>query len=300
MLDAKDLALVTAIARLGTLARAARALDMTVAGASKRLSSFEAKLGTRLFDRTTRRVTATPDGEALVTEARGLLDRMADLEARLAGRRRAPAGHLRVNSTLGYGRRVLAPLLSEFARIHTDITLELTLTQGLPVGAEPPFDVAIRLGESAHPNYSACHLAENRRVLAAAPRYLRAAGTPRTPHDLTKHRCLVVRESDIDLSLWALDGAQGKVTIRVHPALASNDGESVTGWAIAGHGILLRSEWDIASYLADGRLLRVLPAYGCPAHVHALWPSRSLPLRTRVFVDFLVKSLHRESAELTR
>lgn len=292
MLDSRDLELVAAVARFGSLARAARWLDLTVAAVSKRLAAFEGRLGVRLFDRTTRRVTPTPEGELIIAEARAILDRMGDVEALIAHRRRAPAGHLRVNSSLGYGRRVLAPLLSAFARRHADVTLELTLTQGLPIAAELPFDVAVRLGEPDSPALKARKLADNVRVLAAAPRYLRNAGTPRSPRELVQHRCLVVREGEGETSAWVLRGPNGIETVRVHPALASNDGESVVAWACEGHGIVLRSQWDVGPLIAQGRLTRVLAEFESPAHVYALWPdARFTPARVTALVEFLAARL---------
>jgi LysR family transcriptional regulator, transcriptional activator for dmlA len=288
MLDPKDLEIVVTIARLGSFAKAARALDITVPAVSKRLSQFETKLGLRMFDRTTRRVVATSDGETIVTEARVVLERMSDLEALAMRAQRAPAGNLRINSSLGFGRRFLAPLLSEFAREYPDVTIDLTLTQGLPVGPEIPFDLAIRVGEPVEQGLIAKRLATNQRMLAASPRYLKRAGVPRTLADLLKHRCLVVRETVGDFATWTLQGPHGEETVRVPAHLASNDGESVVAWAVDEHGVLMRSFWDLAPHLASKKLVRVLPDYSRVADVHALYHSRRfIPPRVTSLMEFL-------------
>lgn len=296
MLETRDLEMAALLARHGSFARTARAQGVTVAAVSKRLSALEKRLGLRLFDRSTRRVTLTAEGERLVTEAAILLERMADLEASLLQRRQAASGHVRVNSTLGYGRRVLAPLLAAFARKHPDITLELTLTQGLPSGAELPFDVAVRLGTPRASGLVARRVGENRRILVAAPRYLRGAGTPKALRDLLRHRCLAVREEEQDYTRaaasWTFVGPRGAEAVRVHAPLASNDGESVVAWAVDGLGIALRSEWDVAPLIAAGRLVRVLPDYAAPADVHVLRAGGPhVPPRVKLLVDFLAERL---------
>jgi LysR family transcriptional regulator, transcriptional activator for dmlA len=292
MIDARDLEVTVLIARYGSFAKAARALNITVPAVSKRLAAFEARLGIRLFDRSTRRVAPTTDGEAIIAEAREVLDRMTDMEALATRRQRAPTGHLRVNSTQGFGRRVLAPLLSEFARTNPDITIDLTLTQGLPVGTEVAFDLAVRLGKPADENIVAKRLATNQRVLVAAPRYLKQVGVPKSVGDLTKHRCLAVREGNSDSATWSLQGPGGVEKVRVAPQLTSNDGESVVGWALDGHGILLRSAWDIAPLIRDKRLTRVLPLHHMPADIYALYVSRRfLPPRVESLINFLLERL---------
>jgi LysR family transcriptional regulator, transcriptional activator for dmlA len=288
MLEIRDLEVTVLIARHGSFAKAARALNVTVPAVSKRLAAFETKLGVRLFDRSTRRVAPTTDGEAIIAEAREVLDRMNDMETLATRRRSAPAGHLRINSTQGFGRRVLAPLLSEFARTHADITIDLTLTQGLPVGPEVVFDLAVRLGKPEDENFVTKKLATNERVLVAAPRYLKQAGMPKNVAELAKHRCIAVREGNSDFATWALEGPTGIEKVRVAPQLASNDGESVVGWALDGHGILLRSAWDIAPLIHAKRLTRILPTYAAPAHVYALHVNRRfLPPRVESLIDFL-------------
>jgi LysR family transcriptional regulator, transcriptional activator for dmlA len=292
MIDARDLEVTVLIARYGSFAKAARALNITVPAVSKRLAAFEARLGIRLFDRSTRRVAPTTDGEAILAEAREVLDRLTDMEALATRRQRAPTGHLRVNSTQGFGRRVLAPLLSEFARTNPDITIDLTLTQGLPVGTEVAFDLAVRLGKPVDENIVAKRLATNQRVLVAAPRYLKQAGVPKSVGDLSKHRCLAVREGNSDSATWTLQGPSGVEKVRVAPQLTSNDGESVVGWALDGHGILLRSAWDIAPLIREKRLTRVLPLHHMPADIYALYVSRRfLPPRVESLINFLLERL---------
>ena len=215
MLDPKDLNVIVAISRFGSFARAARELNLSVPAVSKRLAALEVRLGVRLFDRSTRRVSPTPDGELIVGEARRVMTSLADLEALATRVRRAPAGHLRVHSTLGFGRRVLAPLLSAFAKQHADVTLDLNLTQGLPSGAVLPFDLAVWVGMPSDTTLAVTRIAANQRVLAAAPRYFKRAGTPQSPQELLRHRCLLVREGASDVATWQLEGPNGAERLRV-------------------------------------------------------------------------------------
>lgn len=144
------------------------------------------------------------------------------------------------------------------------------------------------------------HIAPNRRLLCAAPAYLAKYGTPRIPNDLTKHNCIGIRQGDEAYGLWRLTSGRGKgaVTeaIKTSGNLATNDGEIAVKWALDGHGILMRSEWDIDRYLANGRLLQVLPQYSTPeADIHAVYPQRHrVAARVRAFVDFVALSFSQQ------
>jgi DNA-binding transcriptional LysR family regulator len=156
---------------------------------------------------------------------------------------------------------------------------------------EHGFDVAIRIGEIPDSQLTMRTIAHNRRLLCAAPAYLRKAGKPKRPADLQTHRCIVIRESDETYGTWHLHQGVKNETVKVRGSVSTNDGECAMRMALDGHGILLRSEWDIAPYLRSGRLQPVLPDWEAPpANIVALYPTRhNLSARTRVFVDFLVK-----------
>jgi LysR family transcriptional activator of dmlA len=305
-LERADLELVLAIRQHGSLAGAARALRLAAPVVTRRLSALEKQLGLRLFQRTTRRVSATAEGDSLCQHATALLRGFSEAEAELRERRTEPTGPVRLAATFGFGRRWLGPALADFQQRHSAITIELQLTEHLPDLALQGFDGAIWLwdapGERAS-EWVSRKLAGNQRVLVAAPAYLEQRGAPVAPADLHHHSCLVVRENGgtaaaAGFNLWRLQHA-GAPQIHHTPVagpLSSNSGEMVRDWCLAGHGIMLRSLWDIAPQLASGALVRVLPDWAMPdADVHWLAPYRpQVPRRIRLLVDFLAQRFANE------
>lgn len=152
----------------------------------------------------------------------------------------------------------------------------------------------IHIGPPGPPNRIDTTLAPNRRVLCASPRYLGGAAPIESRADLARHRCLVVRENDEDVTLWRFGrGPRGSATVRIHPAMSSNDGAVVREWALAGQGVTVRSEWNVADDLAAGRLRHVLPDWELPGAdvVAMLGARRGRSARTRSFVTLLRQSL---------
>ena len=304
-LERGDLALALAIREHGSLAGAAGALDVVPSVVTKRLGALEARLGQRLFDRTTRRLSVTAEGEAVCRHAKQLLEGFAALEGELGERQNELTGAVRLAATFGFGRRWLGPALAEFQAGHPGLRIELQLTERLPdLGAEG-YDGALWLWavQQRHASdWVSRRIARNQRVLAAAPSYLARRGTPASVDALAAHDCLVARENGEihrqEYALWSLrhgrDGSTARV--RVRGPLSSNSGEMVRDWCLAGHGIMLRSLWDIAPQLASGALVRVLPQYAMPdADIHWIAPWRpKTPRRVRLLVDHLAERFRGE------
>jgi DNA-binding transcriptional LysR family regulator len=286
-----DLAFFATVVKEGSLSAAARALDVSPPAVSKRLAQLERRLGVRLLHRTTRRIGLTAEGEAYVEVGRRILSEIADLEQRISSARAAPRGLLRVNATLGFGRTYVAPVVSAFQRRYPEVEVLLHLTDRPLNLADEAFDVGIRFGDLPDARIVARKIATNRRVLAASPGYLDQRGRPATPHDLTRHDCLVLRQNDSVYGVWKLQRGRRSESVRVRGPLSSNDGSVVLGWALDGHGIVMRAEWEMADHLRSGRLEQVLGEYSTPpADVHAVYPERHhLSARVRVFVDFVVE-----------
>lgn len=284
-----DLAFFRLLIKHGSLAATAQDMGVTPSSCSKRLSKLEARLGVRLLQRTTRRIRLTPEGETYLADGVRLLEEMDELEQRVAGGQAQPKGLLRVGATFGFGRRHIAPRVALFAEAYPEVEVQLTLSDRPFNLVEHGYDVVIRFGEPPDARLTARLLARNRRVLCASPSYLESMGEPAGPRDLQHHRCLVLRESDDIFGTWHLyNGAQHQ-SVKVGGPLSSNDGDCVLNWAIAGHGMLIRSEWDVAPYLRSGQLRTVLPDWQpAPAHIYAVYPTRShLSAKVRAFVDFL-------------
>jgi LysR family transcriptional activator of dmlA len=304
-MDRGDLALVLAIRDAGSLAGAADTLGVVPSVVTKRLGALEARLGQRLFDRTTRRLSVTTEGEAMCVQARSLLDGFAALESELGERQNELAGTIRLAATFGFGRRWLGPSLASFQARHPGVRIELMLTEQLPdLGAES-YDGAVWLWavQQRHAaDWVSRRIARNQRVLAASPAYLERRGMPATVEALASHDCLVAREngdpSQRQHALWTLRHARdgGTARARVQGPLASNSGEMVRDWCLAGHGVMLRSLWDIAPQLATGELVRVLPQYAMPeADIHWVAPWRpKTPRRVRLLVDHLAEQFRGE------
>jgi DNA-binding transcriptional LysR family regulator len=284
-----DLSFFVQLARQGSLAATAQQLGVTPPTVSKRLAALELRLGVRLLNRTTRRVSLTAEGEAYLADGSRLLAELAALEHTLSGSRAAPRGLLRVNATLGFGQRHVAPAISKFVSRHAEVEVQLHLSDRPLNLVEEGFDVGIRIGELPEQRLTARKIACNRRVLVATPAYLKRAGEPASPRELAKHLCIVTREGDEAYGTWQLSSGTRHESVKVRGALSVNHGETALAWALDGQGILLRSLWDAARYLRSGRLRQVLPAWSPPpADIFAVYPTKSnLSAKTRAFVDFL-------------
>jgi DNA-binding transcriptional LysR family regulator len=287
-----ELALLVELVKAGSLTGAAREMGLTPAAVSKRLGQLETRLGVRLLNRTTRRISLTAEGEVYLEHARRILGDIEELDELIASSRDRPQGLLKVNAPLGFGRTYIAPVIAAFSHAHPEISVQLHLSD-TPAGfVEDAFDVCIRFGEMPDTRLIARKIAPNRRLVCASPGYLKAHGLPRTPRDLLRHQCIVLRQNESAYGIWRFTKGRETQTVKVKGNLSSNDGEVTLTWAIAGLGILQRAEWDLARYLRSGRLQLVLEEYRLPpADIYAVFPMRHhLSAKVRVFVDFLVAS----------
>ncbi len=292
-----DLGFFSVLASAGSLSAAARELGITTPAVSKHLALMETGVGLSLVNRTTRRMSLTQEGELYLAHARRILGEIDDLEQALGVSKATPSGLLRVNATLGFGRSHVAPLISRFVRKYPQVEVQLQLSVNPPPLTDDVFDVCIRFGAPPDARVIAKFIAPNRRLLCASPAYLARHGTPKVPHDLTKHHCIGIRQGEEAYGVWRLTSGRGKTAtthaVKTRGHLTTNDGEIAVNWALDGHGILMRAEWDIARYLKNGRLVQVLPQFHTPdADVHAVYPQRhQLAARVRAFVDFVASSM---------
>lgn len=297
-----DLGFFSTLASAGSLSAAARELGITTPAVSKHLSLMESRVGVSLVNRTTRRMSLTPEGELYLEHARRILGDINDMEELLGASRATPKGLLRVNATLGFGRSHVAPLISRFVRKHPQVEVQLQLSVNPPPLTDDSFDVCIRFGAPPDARVIARHIAPNRRLLCASPAYLAKHGIPKVPSDLAKHNCIGIRQGEEAYGLWRLASSRGRnasiEAIKTRGNLTTNDGEIAVNWALDGHGILMRAEWDIERYLKNGRLVQVLPQYYTPdADIHAVYPQRhQLAARVRAFVDFIAMSFDQQAA----
>ncbi|MCA0375436.1 MAG: LysR family transcriptional regulator [Gemmatimonadetes bacterium] len=296
MLTTADLTFFATIARTPSLAAAARVLDVTPSAVTQRLQELERRVGVRLLERRGRRPTLTAEGELLATRGQAIGDELEALAEALAQRRGVVAGHLRVLAPFGFGRRYIAPVAAAFCRAHPDITLDLALSESVARVPDHSWDVAVHIGGEPHHSLRAEQLAPNARWLVASPAYVAQHGAPETPDALRSARCIALRENDEDVTLWRFTDGAGRTTqVRVRPALASNDGDVVREWALAGEGVIVRSEWSVHDDVAAGRLVRLLPDFALPAAdvVAFVGARRGRSARTTAFVARLRDAFQR-------
>jgi LysR family transcriptional activator of dmlA len=200
----------------------------------------------------------------------------------------APRELLRVCTSSGFGRNHVSRAVSAMAQRYPELEFQLELLDRPVDLVREGFDLDIRIGVVREESLITRLIARNVRVLCASSSYLEQWGTPSRLADLAHHKCIVIRERDQEFGRWKLEGCDGAETVRISGPLSANNGEIAHRWAIDGHGIILRSMWDVGPSLKRGELKRVLPEYQQDANAWAVYPSRlSTSAKVRVCVQFL-------------
>ena len=284
----EDLRVFLTVVRKRGFAAAAEELGVSPAYVSKRIQILETTLGSRLLHRTSRRVALTDDGERVQRWAVRILDDVQQLHDELSDAHSAPRGRLHVCSSFGFGRNHVAPAISLLARQYPELEIRLDVFDRVVDIVHEGFDLEIRVGDDVPGQHIGRRLVTNNRVLCAAPDYLERRGVPHRLEDLGQHDCLVLKERDNAFGMWQLQGPEGEASVRVSGPLSSNSGEIVLQWALEGHGVLLRSMWEVKPLLQQGRLVQVLADYRQSADVWAVYPTRLANSgKLRVCVEFL-------------
>jgi DNA-binding transcriptional LysR family regulator len=293
MITTDDLIFISTIATEKSLAATARKLNVSPPSVSQRLSALEKKIGIRLVERAGRAgIMLTADCERLVARARPILAELDAVSDEIALAKGEVSGHMRIIAPFGFGREHVASAVSSFMQSYPKISIELTLSDQLSRLPESPWDIIIHVGPLSDSSLVAVSLTPNERFLCASLTYIEKYGSPDHPDDLSKHLCLAIREDDEDVSHWTFvkdDDSETRIDAKISPYLSSNDGEVVRSWALAGLGIMQRSEWSVFEDIKTGRLVRVLPDFKMPsAPVVALVSNRDLrAARVQVFLDHL-------------
>jgi len=284
----EDLDLFCVVVRKCSFAASALELGVSNALVSKRIAILEKTLQVRLLHRTTRKVWLTDHGAVVHQWAQRILADVDQLGEAISQQGSVPRGLLRLCTSSGFGRNRVAPAMSALVRAYPELEVQLELLDRPVDLIAEGFHLDIRVGQVQEPHLIARQIAQNARVLCASPSYLARNGMPQQLADLSRHQCIVIRERDQDFGRWKFNGPQGPEAVRVRGALSTNNGELVHQWAMDGHGIILRSVWDVGQNLADGRLIRILPQYKQEAHVWAIYPARlETTANVRVCVQFL-------------
>jgi DNA-binding transcriptional LysR family regulator len=278
---------VEVVAR-GSLSAAARAEGIAPAMIGRRLDALEARLGVKLLQRTTRKLALTDEGAAFLEDCQRILAELEEAESAVAERSARATGHLMISAPAGFGRQHVAPLLPSFLAEHQDLTATLNMTDRVTDIVGEGIDVAIRIASLADSSLVSVKLADNERVVVAAPAYLKRHGTPETLADLARHNCLAI-SSEGSQRGWTFREQGKNVVLKVAGNMGCNDGQVLHEWALAGKGLAWRSMWEVGSEIEAGKLRTVLADFAAPGNdIHAVFAQRRhLPLRVRAFVDFL-------------
>lgn len=297
-----NIAVFVRVVELGNLSAAGRDLRISPAVASNRIKELEKHLGVRLFNRTTRQLSPTEHGRVFYEGARKVLEAVAQADAAVSALSGQPRGTIRVTAPLGIGRRLIASGIPDFHDRYPDIEVRLRLSDRQVDIMKEGIDVAFRLGHLEDSSLRMRGIMDCERVLAAAPAYLENRGEPKTPQDLLsdKHDCLMLRYPGAQEFVWTLRTPEGPRKFEVRGPFDSDDGDVVTGWALAGRGIICKPRFDIERYLADGQLKIVLPENPpLPVQLAAVYPHKNFQdPKVRLLLDFMSERCQRIIREI--
>jgi len=280
------------VVRRNGFARAADALDTSPANVTRIVADLEEHLGTRLLNRSSRKMSLTASGDDLYQRAKTIVEDMAEIEAIASSAMLVPRGVLRINAPLTFGVLHLAPLWPAFMARYPELELEVALSDRVVDIVDEGYDLAIRISRGGASTHAARRLATSHNICCAAPAYLARHGTPQVPDDLRAHACIGYSYA-ASADEWRFADAQGRAhPVTVRCALHANNGDTARAAALAGAGIIWQPSFLIGADLRAGRLVPLLPGFTLPdIDVLAVYPSRrQLPAKVRVMIDFLAEA----------
>lgn len=276
------------VAKSAGFSAAANKIGLSRAQVSKSVMQLEKHLGTRLFNRTTRRISLTEIGTIYLDRCIAILQDIDETEAIASEQTQQPRGRLTLSAPTSFGVLHLQQAIPAFLRQHPQVQISLNLADRFIDVVDEGFDVVIRIAELEDSSLIARRLAPCRRVLCAAPAYLEEHGTPRVPKDLAIHHCLVY-SNELTPDTWHLQGPAGLESVKVSGPLCADNGDILRAAAVDGLGVTLLPTFIVGADLKSGRLQQVLDNY-CPPpiSIHAVFPSRRyLSAKVRSFIDFM-------------
>lgn len=290
MASIREIRSFVAVVEAGSFVGGAEAIGFSKQAVSRHVAELERRLGVRLLNRTTRRLSLTEDGQTFFFRGRELLDEIDRLEADVASGSAEPTGLLRVNAPLTFGILHLAPLWGRFATLYPKVSLDVDLSDRLVDLIEEGYDLAIRISDLPSSTLVSRKLAFTRMVLCASPGYLRKNGCPTTPDELKIHR-MISYAYLMTGDEWTFTGPDGApVRVRMNSRLHTNSGDTCRAAALDDQGVIFQPDFLVAADIRQGTLVELMPDYRGPEiGIYAVYPSRQyLPVKTRRLVDFLV------------
>lgn len=287
-----EMAVFVAVVDAGSFVGAAEALNMSKAAVSRHVGALETRLGVRLLQRTTRRLSLTEEGQIFHQRAHEVLNAMDEAESTVSARALEPGGRIRINVPVSYGIARLAPLWMGFMVRHPKVELDISLNDRVVDLVEEGYDMAVRISALPSSSLICRRLTTIRMMLCASPDYLRRRGTPVTPEDLPRHDILtytLLARGDE----WLFQGLNGPVRVRIRPKVSSNNGDTCRMIALQGGGITLQPDFTLGADVDRGDLVELLPGFQAEElGVYAVFPSRrQLSLKVRLMVDYLTQAL---------
>ncbi len=296
----EKLALFVAVVEKNGLAAGGRELGLSPASVSERLTALEAHFGARLLNRTTRAISLTDEGRTVLEVARRLVADMDELKHRIQSGVEELAGQIRLTTPFDIGWQRVVPLLDEFQALHPRVEIDLRMTDGYVELAGSGIDFALRYGNLKDSALRLRRVGANHRLPCASPAYLDRHGAPVHPEDLTRHNCIVMRFGENVDHEWSFRIGGRDAVVMVKGNRIANNGALVRDWVVAGHGIALKSVWDISRDLKTGRLVALLTEFLPPPSalqiVHLA--NRTMPRRTSALIEFLLEGLVRDAPEM--
>lgn len=286
------MAVFVRVVEAGGFSAAARALNLTPSAVSKLIARLEDRLAARLFRRTTRHLSLTEEGEAFYQRSARILAEIEEAEQAVSRLHGLASGTLRLNAAVAFFAYQVVPLLPEFMGRYPLVHLELTITDRVVDLVEEGADVGIRIGARFESTLVSRLLAEDHRIICAAPSYLARRGMPTDPAELAGHNCLAWSSRHGRLNEWPFQGPAGAFTVRAQGNMEVDNGECLYEATVAGLGIARLAAFRVGADIRSGRLVALLDQHhrAEPLPIHAVYPHRQhLSPKVRAFVDFLVE-----------
>lgn len=276
------------VVRAGSFVSAAEGLGMSKAAVSRHVGELESRLGVRLLQRTTRRLSLTEEGQVFQARCVEILASVGEAEDEISSQTGTVSGQLRISAPTTFGIRHLAPLWAAFRERHPKVTLDITLADRVVDLVEEGYDLAVRIGRLASSSLVSRKLAATRMVLCASPNYLASRGTPRHPHELAEHSVLAYSYWS-DKDEWRFTGSAGPVAVHTQPRLTTNSGDTCRAAALMHQGVILQPSFLVDEDLAAGTLVELMPEFkSVELGIYAVYPTRKhVPAKVRALIDFL-------------
>lgn len=293
-----NLALFLQIVEKGSLTAAGREVGLSPTTVSERLASLESHFGVVLLNRTTRAISLTEEGRAVVEGAHRLLDELSDLETRIRLGTETLTGLIKISTPSDSGRTIVSDAIHGFLKRHPGVRIELILSDGYVDLVAEGVDLALRFGPTEDSTLRVKGLGESRQIVCAAPSYIEKYGMPIQPEDLKTHNCIVRRYGQNLDNVWHFSRGASEQFVTVSGDRIANDGALVRQWGLKGYGVIWKLEVDVCPDIRAGRLIELLPDYPLPVMPYQILfpPARAQPRRVNEFADYLVSVLENNDA----